>query len=461
MTDVLVFVPGIMGSELWDADGKVWPGTLKDATFGFSEAKFSRLCAPGLEARDIIRRAVGVVEVYEPWIRIFSRLTSRDTGDSMFREAGEKPTLICAPFDWRLPIEQAAVAVARSVAKARRDHGERVAIHLAAHSMGGLVCRYYLQSGKFNREPGFDRIATFLTFGTPHKGATVALAGAVGQHKAQFLDRAQTLTLVNDPRYPALYQLFPQPGSAVVWDNTPGGRLAPRDVFEDRSFAKALGLTESSLDAAQSLFEILRKPWPRLRTFLFVGTRFDTPTHFLWNGRSATLVRTRDGGDGTVTLQGSVLEDRQIRFTDKNHASLIEADQTRIALQDIFNADGVLAVHPSTTVQVSVGELIVDNRQPVEVALTVLGPGSSIDGTLYLERARRISEVEEGGEPEFDVGTREYERRLAYDGPELTSLHVYLEDVVGPAVFRPVFETGEAVPRRFVGPAFVVKRPEA
>jgi hypothetical protein len=458
MTDVLLFVPGIMGSELWDGEGKVWPGSLTDGLFGYSDAKFERLCSTDLEPRDIIRQAAGVVEVYEPWIKILSSLRPRGVHGSMFSEGGPKPTLICVPFDWRKPVEEAAERLAKAVTRAHELHGDDAVIHIAAHSLGGLVSRYFLQSGKFDARAGFGQVAQLLTFGTPHRGAPVALAGAVGLHKAQFLNAGQTQALANDDRYPSLYQLFPFEGSSTIWDRSVGGRLAPLDVFSDRAFAAKLGLNTKSLDAAASFHAALQGAWPKLRRFLFVGTRYATPTHFLWDGARLQVVETDDGGDKAVPLHCSVVEHEQIRFTDKSHGAILESDQAKWALQDIFNAEGVLAISAETVVELSLAETVAESRRPIELVLTVKGPGAGLEGTLYLERARPAPGAETVAETDFTT-FREYARRIDYSGPDLTSLHVKLEGVVGPAIFRPAFETTEERPRVFRGAAFVVKAP--
>ncbi len=459
MTEVLVFVPGLMGSELWDDEGKVWPGGLADLVGGYGKDKFARLLLPDLEPRAVLRKAVGVVDVYDVWMRTFGELVSRETGDRMFVETGAKPTLIPVPYDWRGSLEVGADALALALESAVHDHGPDVNIHVVAHSMGGLVSRLYLQSGRYDRRRGFDRISSLFTFGTPHNGAVVALASALGQDKAQFLSEAQSKALVNDPRYPAAYHLFPQPGSVPVWERGGAGRLNAHDVF-DPAIAVALGLTQSSLASALTVFKDLAKPWPDVRTFLFVGSRFETMTHVLWDGAKPVVVKSKDGGDGTVNLQGSIVGARQIRLTDRNHMSLIKAEEARIALQDLFDADGLLAMSAQTVVTLTPAELFVENRQPLEIILGVEGPGSEIEGVLFLERARVAPGVETLDDAAFTGAARESERALDYDGPELVSLKVRLEDLAGPAVYRPVFETREAPPRRFVGPAFVVKRPD-
>jgi hypothetical protein len=46
MTSIVLFVPGLLGSELIDDQGKVWPGSLWNGIVGFNEQRFQRLLAP-------------------------------------------------------------------------------------------------------------------------------------------------------------------------------------------------------------------------------------------------------------------------------------------------------------------------------------------------------------------------------------------------------------------------------
>lgn len=45
-------------------------------------------------------------------------------------------------------------------------------VHLVGHSLGGLVCRYYVE-----KLSGCNRVHTVVTIGTPHKGTVVAYGG--------------------------------------------------------------------------------------------------------------------------------------------------------------------------------------------------------------------------------------------------------------------------------------------
>ena len=455
MTQVMIFVPGLMGSELWDDAGKLWPGNAKDWAFGYSDEKFDRLCADDLATPDIVREAVGIVDIYGRWIDAFGSLRSQNDDAPLFVETGHKPTLIAVPYDWRKSIAVGAVAVANAVERAFALHGPTAELHLAAHSMGGLVSRYFLQSGLYDQIAGFDRIVSFLTFGTPHRGAVVALAAALGQHKADFLNSKQSRILANDPRFRGLYDLLPQPGSKPIWARGGKGRLVAHDVF-DAQVAQAIGLDQASLGATRAIHDVLAQRWPKLRTFLFVGSRFETMTHALWNGgANAAIVKSKDGGDGTVNLQGAIMEQQQIRLTDRNHMTLIAATETREALQDLFDAQGLLLA-AEATVELTPAELFVASGQPIEIALSIKGPGANVHGKLYLERARIPKDAEVLTESDFHGADAGAARELRYDGPDLSMLKVRFDGVSGPAALRPVFETFDPVPRRFIGPTFLV-----
>ncbi|WP_167369416.1 esterase/lipase family protein [Gluconobacter albidus] len=458
MTQVLVFVPGLMGSELWDADGKLWPGTARDWAFGYADVKFDRLCANDLEPRDIIRKAVGIVNIYDCWISAFSNLSDYHTNEPLFVESGDVPTLFTVPYDWRKSIAVGAMALAKVIARVADLHGVDAEIHLVAHSMGGLVARYFLQSDAFQATPGLDRIVSFLTFGTPHRGAVVALAAALGHKRADFMSVEQSRTLANDPRFQGLYNLFPQMGARPIWERGGAGRLRAHDVFEP-DIAGALGLNAQSLSDTSAVHDTLATTWPDIRTFMFVGTRFETMTHILWDGFNSVVVKTRDSGDGTVNLHGAMLENQQILFTDKNHGALIKSDETREALQDIFNAYGILLARDAM-VSLTVSDHFIESEQTIEILVTVSSSGAAIHGKLYLERARIDPKLgDELSDSDFDASAGEFARELRYDGPDLVMMNVEFEGVQGPAAFRPVFETDEVTPRRFVGTPFLVKAP--
>jgi len=111
-------------------------------------------------------------------------------------------------------------------------------------------------------------------------------------------------------------------------------------------------------------------------------------------------------------------------------------------------------------VSLAVADHFIESDQPIDVLVSVEGPGAQVHGKVYLERARLALDLQDDLETsDFDAATPEFARELRYDGPDLVSMNVKFDGVTGPAAFRAVFETMETPPRRFFGPTFLVKSP--
>jgi hypothetical protein len=395
MTSVLLFVPGLMGSELLDDQGTVWPGSLFKGTVGFDEARFKRLLNPALKVGGIIEKVGYIVDIYAQWIKAFSSLSR--SGQLLFSRTAQPPTLYVAPYDWRLDLRGSAKThLAPVVRRINEEWKGKAEIHIIAHSLGGLFTRYYVQSGEFDNEPGFASIRTFATFGTPHNGAPVALAGALGLHAASFLSLDQSMRLANDPRYPALYQTFPLFDAPIIWKRMPGGHLEALTLADRRYDAQKVNFNTQNLDAAlafRKAIDLIKRPLPTtIRAFLMIGTRFDTITHFSWNGTSIDKQETRDAGDGTVSIQGAFLPGFQIQFTGEAHMDLVSSEDARQALQGLFDAHGLLAAPAlagEERVVISIRDRVVNAESPVHVRIHAEGDLAAFKGKLVWERATR------------------------------------------------------------------------
>ena len=53
--------------------------------------------------------------------------------------------------------------------------------------MGGLVSRYYLESGRFLDRPAFRCIRRLIMLATPHRGAAISLPLVLGEERCLFL----------------------------------------------------------------------------------------------------------------------------------------------------------------------------------------------------------------------------------------------------------------------------------
>jgi pimeloyl-ACP methyl ester carboxylesterase len=93
-------------------------------------------------------------------------------------------------YDWRKDIRDNISKLSNHI-NAVADSGEKVS--LVGHSMGGLIGRSYL-----NQTFGEGKISTFITVGTPHKGATTTYpfwAGAENNYLSKELKIASSLLI--------------------------------------------------------------------------------------------------------------------------------------------------------------------------------------------------------------------------------------------------------------------------
>jgi hypothetical protein len=109
------------------------------------------------------------------------------------------------PYDWRRDNRASARALRRVVHERlplwREASGAADAkVVLVAHSMGGLVSRYYLEC-----LDGWEECRALVTFGTPYRGAPSALDYLANGYKKLFLDVSEAMR-----SFTSVYQLLPR-----------------------------------------------------------------------------------------------------------------------------------------------------------------------------------------------------------------------------------------------------------
>ena len=108
------------------------------------------------------------------------------------------------PYDWRRDNRVAArglkTLIDRQLPVWRKSSGAQDAkVILIAHSMGGLVSRYYLE-----RLEGWRDCRALITFGTPYRGSLNALDFLANGYKKLFLDLTEVMR-----SFTSVYQLLP------------------------------------------------------------------------------------------------------------------------------------------------------------------------------------------------------------------------------------------------------------
>ncbi len=369
-----------MGSTLYLGEELIWPGSPTELLLPYG--KMTQLMRPELEARGLILRFTIFSTQYQSLID--------DLNACDFTEAATPPTLFLYPYDWRKANETAADGLADLLDAACAQHGPGVEISLVAHSMGGLVARHYLESGRFTARPGYAAVRRLVTLATPHRGSPLALTAAMGKEKRLFLSADQVLQLASDPRYPSLYQLLPPRDEPFVWDFDVDGEYAPVDVFDPRE-AAALGLVDANLQAAarfHATLDLAGRP-AAVRYFFFVGTRQVTPSASALQraGRAADVVNIEpeDAGDGTVPVWSAGITGIQNRPVGGEHGTIYQNGDLRRTLGALLGKAGVLAA--ADGIELALRDPVVEPGQIVHAALTFASARISVDGELRLERA--------------------------------------------------------------------------
>lgn len=378
MAKVVIIVPGIMGSVLMLGNEIIWPGPVNSLIFPYKKMK--ELLDPRLIATDVIREYF-ITDQYKQLIDDLERWD--------FHE--DDGTLIAAAYDWREDNAVSAQTLAMHIDKAVQRHGPKTEIVLIAHSMGGLVSRYYLESGDFKKHGGFSCVRTLITIGTPHRGAAVALPVVLGHEKRMFLSKEQVHQAARDTRYPSSYQLLPPQGERFVWNRANGSLLNDLDIY-DKGLAKKLALVEENLDSAKNFHSKLNtanKP-DNVRYFCFSGTRQTTATHVLCNVDATKAlidkVELDDGGDGTVPTWSSFLPSPQRMFVGGEHGTLYKSKMLRDTMAVLLGVDDLYAGVPEN-VEVAVRDRVAEPDDLVHVSIGFPSSVDTFEGVLTLEKA--------------------------------------------------------------------------
>ncbi len=205
LTDMIIVVPGILGSVLRQGDDDVWnpssPGFLGGRLIGLPLDGLA--LANRLEAVDLIRIPFGLRKLLSSkgYDLLMDRVADHFAVESTGRTCSN---LHPFPYDWRQDNRESARLLKEFVDERldewRRETGrpDAKAIFLA-HSMGGLVCRYYLEC-----LGGAADCRLLVTFGTPHRGSVCAVDSLLSGHTVGRTDVSDLMETL-----PSMYQLLP------------------------------------------------------------------------------------------------------------------------------------------------------------------------------------------------------------------------------------------------------------
>ncbi|MCW3493872.1 lipase/acyltransferase domain-containing protein [Microbacterium sp. SSM24] len=386
MDDLVVIVPGILGSTLHKNGVPAWErsaGAVVNAvrTFGRSirdlqlpEGIGDAAPDDGVEPVEIMPDFHVLPGVWTP-ARGYSRVIewAAATLHAIPSTDDRAGSLMLFPYDWRLSNryngERLAREVERSLSRWRDSHRSRrdAQVVFLCHSMGGLVARWAIQ------QCGLAEVTKRLvTIGTPHRGSVNALTQLVNGIRKGPAPFALDLTQFARS-LPSLHQLLPQ---YACMDAGAGLRRVDETPLPDLSSAMIADAVQfhRSLDADAQW-------WSRGFRFLPVhGQKQDTATTAsLMNGAivaHSTIKERNEWGDGTVpTLAATPIGypvdgDAVFHVTDQ-HGSLTGNSGLLDHLEGVLTANPVQHMGPPRVAISVSAEPVIEAGSDIRVTVAV------------------------------------------------------------------------------------------
>jgi hypothetical protein len=354
MRDVIVFLPGVTGSVL-QKDGKdLWKigaGAVLRALLSLGDnldtLKLSEdpadvddlgdgVTAPSVMHDVHLIPGLWKIDGYTKMLNYVTETFDVEAGKNFFE----------FPYDWRRDNRVAARRLSqdgRAWLAAWREHsGARDAkLILVAHSMGGLVSRYFLEC-----LDGWRDTRVLVTFGTPYRGSPKAAGALVNGFKRKIGPVSLDLSeLVRS--FTSGYQLLP---IYPCYDGGTGGALTRLHETE------VPRLDAAKTTAAMDFHEEIRKAVEahtaddeyqhgRYAIRPVVGIQQPTSQSIRLDGEGIALVPSYEGddlgGDGTVPrVSATPLEiehEENAMFTSERHGSLQNEDGVLVQLKGVLS----------------------------------------------------------------------------------------------------------------------------
>jgi len=307
----VVVVPGIMGSELWLGQEKVWPNVRQL----FSNPDLLRLTDDSaLEARGLVNELVVVPNFIKQ--EKYGRLSDY-LQESLGYEHGKD--LMEFAYDWRRDVRDSAKRMAEAIDKWDVEQP----ITIIAHSMGSLVSRYYIE-----KLGGRHKIGRLIVIGGPHAGAPsmlIQLATKIAVLPFGILgNRLRDIVASFDSSFCVL------PVDMVVVDQH-GKSFS---ILDDESW-----LTEDLVPKLRNAREFRRELGTRssVPTISIFGYGLDTLSRLQvqrdHSGTWSQLKPIKESGDNTVPEGSAILEGSEIHPVQQHHGALYVDNDVKMRLK--------------------------------------------------------------------------------------------------------------------------------
>ncbi len=246
----VILIPGVFGSRLRDrASGdEAWPGPWWRILFSSYADLALEFDPQTLQPRPSRLEPHGIAEqvfgrdFYRPIVETLTRYGGYRAATPGLPAAKGERRLYLFAYDWRQDNVASARALHALIEAVRRDYADpALRVDLVAHSMGGLVARYYLRFGTRDvldgttqqvTMDGSSRVRKLVLLGTPNLGSASSLHAFLSGERVG-LGRIGARTLAT---MPSGFQLFPHP--LASWLIGIDGRSRDEELFDPATWRR-------------------------------------------------------------------------------------------------------------------------------------------------------------------------------------------------------------------------------
>jgi len=240
----VVLLHGIMGSKLRENGTleELWFGNLSTLLFSNYESIRLHIDPQTLlpledqgEPFAIADKAAGT-DFYQAIIKTLTEYGGYELTDINTPADNLNRKMYVFTYDWRLDNVTSARRLHQFIQRIKKDHNNPdLKVDLVAHSMGGLVSRYYLRYGETDvlddnefpvNQQGAQHVRRVILLGTPNLGSV----GSVHSFITGLRIGLRTIPTEVLVTMPSIYQLFPH--NINSWVINMNGETLDRDVFD-------------------------------------------------------------------------------------------------------------------------------------------------------------------------------------------------------------------------------------
>lgn len=307
---MVIFVPGMMGSELWRGSERIFPN-IKTL---FTNPEVLQYPLP-VEPRKILQEVIIVPNLVK--LDQYNRL-----GDYMVEELGyqRQVDFFEFPYDWRQDVRISA----RLLGALIESLPQTQPLVIVAHSLGTMVSRYYIE-----RLGGKNRVERVILMGGPHRGVVQALTSLLSAPELlPFGIMGERLRQVS-MSFPASYQILP------TYPLETGAEGVKVNFLEDESWLPEQyhPLLRAGREFRHELG--VRSSIPAVSIF---GYGLKTISRISIQKDAQGVVkkvdyRSEPNGDSTILEHSTVLEGSEIHPVQQYHGSLFVDNDVKMRLK--------------------------------------------------------------------------------------------------------------------------------